>query len=127
MPQFQRELHPETDEFTSSYLEAAEWADKPEEEDWSSAEWAPEAVKRAKADCIRFRFRASDLLVDLDWDHPKDTYPIAYDFWLTRQGHGSGFWDGNYPEPAARNLTEIAKGFEETNIYLGDDGLIYFG
>jgi hypothetical protein len=49
----------------------------------------------------------------------------GYDFWLTRNGHGAGFWDGDWPEPAATYLTKESKKFGTANLYLGDDGLIY--
>jgi hypothetical protein len=49
----------------------------------------------------------------------------AHDFWLTRNGHGAGFWDGDWPEPMAGQLTAIAHGFGECDLYVGDDGEIY--
>jgi len=39
-------------------------------------------------------------------------YPIeaqaGHDFWLTRNGHGAGFWDGDWPETGDA-LTEASK------------------
>jgi hypothetical protein len=49
----------------------------------------------------------------------------AHDFWLTRCGHGAGFWDGDWPEPAATILDEAAKTFGNVDLYIGDDGAIY--
>lgn len=49
---------------------------------------------------------------------------ICHDFWLTRCGHGCGFWDGDYGELGDR-LTTAAKAFGEVDLYVGDDGLIY--
>jgi hypothetical protein len=48
---------------------------------------------------------------------------IAHDFWLTRNGHGAGFWDGDYPECGDR-LTELSKKFGECNLYISDAGEI---
>lgn len=48
----------------------------------------------------------------------------GHDFWLTRNGHGSGFWDGGWPEPAATRLTDAAHAYGEFNLYVGDDGMI---
>lgn len=39
------------------------------------------------------------------------------DFYLTRNGHGAGFWDGDYPDEVGRKLTDIAHGFGETWAY----------
>ncbi len=49
----------------------------------------------------------------------------AHDFWLTRCGHGAGFWDGDWPEPAATVLDNAAKAFGNVDLYVGDDGQIY--
>jgi len=40
----------------------------------------------------------------------------GHDFWLTRNGHGAGFWDGDWKEPAATKLDEASKKFGEYNI-----------
>jgi hypothetical protein len=43
------------------------------------------------------------------------------DFWFTRNDHGVGFWDGDWPEPDATLLTEAAKSFGESDphVYRG--------
>ena len=52
------------------------------------------------------------------WDH------AAHDFILTRNGHGAGFWDGDWSEPIATKLTELCKKFGEIEIYLSDENLL---
>lgn len=53
----------------------------------------------------------------------------GHDFWLTRVGHGAGFWDGDWESDAHNGLdgplTKAAKAFGECDPYSGDDGLIY--
>ncbi|MDH1266753.1 hypothetical protein N5C81_03870 [Rhizobium pusense] len=49
----------------------------------------------------------------------------GHDFWLTRCDHGAGFWDGDWPEPAASALTEASKEFGNIDLYVGDGGQIY--
>lgn len=49
---------------------------------------------------------------------------IGHDFWLTRNGHGAGFWDKGLGE-VGDNLTDACKSFGEVWLYVGDDGLIY--
>ncbi|MFC3724458.1 hypothetical protein [Neoaquamicrobium sediminum] len=49
----------------------------------------------------------------------------GHDFWLTRCGHGAGFWDGDWPEPAASALDKAAEAFGNVDLYLGDDGRIH--
>jgi hypothetical protein len=55
-------------------------------------------------------------------------YQIGIDFWLTRNGHGTGFWDQEkfYGELLATTLNDICKkNFKELYSYVGEDGLIY--
>ena len=56
-----------------------------------------------------------------------DKYAQAgHDFWLTRNGHGTGFWDKNELSKENRDiLTEACKKYPEINLYIGDDNKIY--
>lgn len=47
------------------------------------------------------------------------------DFWYTREGHGAGFWDGDWPEAAGEHLDRSAEAFGAADWYLGDEGGIY--
>ena len=49
----------------------------------------------------------------------------GHDFWLTRNGHGAGFWDGDWPDRTGHRLSEAAKSYGEYHLYVGDDGKIY--
>lgn len=49
----------------------------------------------------------------------------GHDFWLTRCGHGAGFWDGDWPEPHATALDTEANQYGNVDLYVGDDGLIH--
>ena len=48
----------------------------------------------------------------------------GHDFWLTRNGHGAGFWDRGLGDLGDR-LSAAAKVYGECDLYPGDDGLIY--
>jgi hypothetical protein len=54
-----------------------------------------------------------------------DAARAGHDFWLTREGHGAGFWDGDYPEPQATRLTKASKAYGGFDLYIGDDGMIH--
>lgn len=45
---------------------------------------------------------------------------IGHDLWLTMNGHGSGFWDGDYPAPYGQQLTELAE-YEEWYVQVFGD------
>ena len=109
------------DIYLQQYLDTAVWADRPEGDDWTEAEWSHEALESAAADVARFQKMAGDMI----YNH-RDKTMWCHDFWLTRQGHGAGFWDGAWPVWGDA-LTEISKTFGETWLYLGDDGKLYFG
>jgi hypothetical protein len=58
------------------------------------------------------------------WAETFDDGQIGHDFWLTRNGHGAGFWDrfsDGEGEAYGRALTEAAKPYGSTNLYVGDD------
>lgn len=96
---------------------------------------APVTLQRIESDCAAF-YRANrdaiycegaPLANDFEGSIAHRTAAMAgHDFWLTRCGLGAGFWDGNWPEPYATQLTESAQSFGALNPYAGDDGLIYF-
>jgi len=50
----------------------------------------------------------------------------GHDLWLTRNGHGAGFWDRDLGE-AGDKLTELSKEMGELTLLQGDgDGKLYF-
>jgi hypothetical protein len=124
------------DEFTLAYIEAALWSTNDESDEsggepldanYSIENIADEALEKMAADCRRFQEEnAADLAL---YDHPRYTAEEmgGHDFWLTRNGHGCGFWDRNdcLPEEAGQRLTDAAEHYGEVYLYVGDDGLIY--
>jgi hypothetical protein len=53
-----------------------------------------------------------------------DHFRMGVDFWFTRNGHGSGFWDGGYPTYGDA-LTAHATAYGSSDLYLGDDGQLH--
>lgn len=107
----------------------------PMDENYSIDDLAPETLARMVADCERFQTEQADWLSSeycpktVDNDGAIDVLAVmsqgGHDFWLTRNGHGCGFWDGDWTEPAATKLTDASKAFGEMYLYVGDDGRIY--
>lgn len=48
----------------------------------------------------------------------------GHDFWLSRNGHGAGFFDGDW-DPLGDALQAAAKTFGTSDAYVGDDGKVY--
>ena len=111
------------DNFIKAYLAAALWSstddnEKPLDANYTAANIAPETLAQMKADCAKFQAEnAEDIAADLE--------QAGHDFLLTRQHAGSGYWDGDWPEPAATRLTAAAHKFGEFTLYIGDDGLLH--
>lgn len=113
-------------DFETAYLEAMFWTESGEDdqeltEDHCFMSLAPETVIRVKADCDKFQELAGDLL-----DSAGDDSQNGHDFWLTRNGHGVGFWDRGYSDSVGDKLTEYAHAMGEVWIGVGDDDLLYF-
>lgn len=113
------------DEFTAAYLEAALWSSTDDEGTPLDAdtELADETVAKFKADCALFQADNAALLEQASKHQSTDRQ--GHDFWLTRNGHGAGFWDGDYPKKLGEALTKSSKTFGECDLYIGDDGKIY--
>lgn len=54
-----------------------------------------------------------------------DTEQAGHDLALTRNGHGAGFWDGDWSEPFATIATDLARDLGEHHLDIGDDGELY--
>lgn len=111
------------DEFTKSYIETALWSSHDDNEDslskYSYEDISQDCFNEMIEDCKNFQSDNKSLLKDLNMK------TCGHDFWLTRNHHGAGFWDGDYPEPIGTDLTNASHKFNEINLYIGDDNLIY--
>jgi hypothetical protein len=88
---------------------------------------APETLDEFVADCAKFQTDNGHLITreNCNYDGCSADKYAGQDFWLTRNRHGCGFWDGHWEKPAATKLTDAAHAFGETDLSVGDDGLIY--
>jgi hypothetical protein len=103
----------------SSTDESNDQGGDPLDDNYDVADIAVEALESMRADVAAFFALMPAEAADLG---PED---IGHDFWLTRNGHGAGFWDGDYPEPLGDQLTDLAKTFGESYLIVTDDGLVY--
>jgi len=81
-------------------------------------------IMRMRDDCMKFYHENRDDIEAVigktgPYGHREiDHASIGHDFWLTRNGHGAGFWDGDYPEPQAERLTESAEKFGNCDLLM---------
>lgn len=105
-------------EMLDAYLAAALWTEELDE--YSISDIDEKSISDALEDINSFVRKASDIIIPMDYSQ------IGHDFWLTRNGHGAGFWDRKELEGGIGDkLTEICEEFTEKYPYLGDDGKIY--
>jgi len=113
---------------TRAYLICALWSSSdnsneqggdPLDDNYDLEDIAPESVRQAESDCVRFKQTNEVDLVE--WDDEQ----AGHDFWLTRNHHGAGFWDRG-KGAAGRRLTTAAQQYKELHPMVGDDGQIYF-
>lgn len=128
------------DTFTSQYIETALWSStdesnesggEPMDANYGAEDIALETLKEMVADCEDFQTSFGELISE-------DLSQAGHDFWLTRNGHGAGFWDGDWDSPLPDSvetakpyetvgdyLTDMSEPYGEVNLYVGDDGKIY--
>src|ERR1019366_7233454 len=108
------------DTFLEAYITAALWSTTDESTpeggeyldlNYGFDDLAPETLQRMKADCHTFQAENAQ---DIEGQEEQ----AGHDFLLTRNHHGCGFWDGDWPEAGDR-LTEACKSYTEINIYVG--------
>jgi hypothetical protein len=105
----------DVDSFTHAYLECAEWCGVDEEEREAfelsvSPKWSNEAIRKAIQDCDDFRSVVGSLLDGIDDEQ------AGHDFWLTRNGHGAGFWDRGLGK-IGDQLTKEAQVYGEVHVW----------
>lgn len=113
---------PGLNEFVKGYLEAAVWSStgedgEPLDRDHSADDFSKGSVEKAVEDSASFIDANRELLDSTGGSWSQH----GHDFWLTRNGHGAGFWDRGYGA-AGDALTKAAHGFGEATVYVGDNG-----
>jgi hypothetical protein len=88
-----------------------------------------DTVKKMREDCDNFIAAYTDDLelaftlytITGNWTTAEQA---GHDFWLTRNGHGAGFWDRGIGDVGER-LTRAAHAEGGSDLLIGDDGLIH--
>lgn len=128
-------------------VEGEEWKNKPNfptptkpilKSSYTVKDLAIQTIEKMQQDCRDFYHKYSEMYHSAGWSDDR----AAHDFWLTRNGHGAGFFDRTQEdldrelhfnmsndqfENIKEKLTNAAHSYGEFNLYMGDDGLIYGG
>lgn len=120
----------ETDEFIASYIEAALWSTTDESREdggdcldlnYVKDDIDPAGRAQIWSECRHF----------LEAMRPYINGCVAqagHDFWLTRNGHGAGFWDRPelYGKKNAEILTACCKAVGPRDLVVGDDKRLHY-
>jgi hypothetical protein len=77
---------------------------------------SPRALGEIIEDCRAFKLACVHVQPLMGTDDYPEEAQAGRDFWYTRNGHGCGFWDGDWPEPHASDMTSAAKSFGEVSV-----------
>lgn len=120
---------------SAGYRECAEWADCGPDHDTHGREFSTELEERMMLDCRAFVLACGEPLLDAlaEYAPGYSDERFGHDFWLTRNGHGAGYWDRKeldvFPDDALQTLGDMladrAKSAGTCDLYVGDDGLVY--
>jgi hypothetical protein len=119
---------PTSDKFLRQYLETMLWSTNdnsdesggdPLDKNYGISDISDELLASSIKDCNAFIKMAGEKL-----DQAGDDEQNGHDFWLTRNGHGAGFWDRGYG-PVGDELSRMAKTFGGYDPHVGDNGKIY--
>jgi hypothetical protein len=124
-------------DIVEGYLEAALFAEsddngEPLDSDYSLEDFSEEAQQAAQADCEKFVEALKRRTCDSILNEFPNLYEAAVDLngkrqlgidlWLTRNHHGSGFWDGDY-EGFGDHITHVVAGaFPELCVIVDGNG-----
>lgn len=129
-------------EFMQAYLEAALWSStisentedgEPSERDgdsfdrhFSTSDFDSGALETLEAHCLSFWSRIA-CFVPHETGRPngRETGPsqAGHDFWLTQNGHGAGFWDGDWPV-YGEMFTKVAKCYPQVNLFVTESEMV---
>lgn len=126
------------DQFVTAYAECALWSSHGPDEGEHACEYlelrfgvddiSAECVAAMRTECADFvKANHADVLdycERMKSEQWSGEQRAGHDFWLTRNGHGAGFWDRGLGALGDR-LSDAAKEYGSVDLYPGDDGLIY--
>jgi hypothetical protein len=95
------------------HCDACKYGGEPLDALYTVDDIAPETMAQFREDCAAFYETCADDLTDMEAGQ------AGHDFWLTRNGHGAGFWDRGLGERGER-LSEIARPYGSVNLYVSD-------
>lgn len=114
-------------EVLDNYMIAALWSstdmdtDEPLDANYSVSDIAPATRERMYKDVKMF---IEDNYDTIEASGSTDEQ-LGHDLWLTRNGHGAGFFDRGYDKDVEEKLENAAREMKSVDLEVGDDGMIH--
>jgi hypothetical protein len=110
------------DEFATGFIETALWSStddegEPLDDTYSIDDFTKASLEQLLATANDFESANEDLLEKAYEATGKNARQAGYDFWLTKEGHGAGFWDGDWGDYGDR-LDDLSTPYGEDYIYV---------
>lgn len=118
-------------DFTNAYIEAMLWSTLDDnyeflDMDYNIDSFDSDSVNKIIKDCSKFYKNNKHYFIynnSKEYGYSNDEM-AGHDFFLTRMGHGTGFWDNEYLEHKSL-LTEKSKEFKAYDDIFVQDGKIF--
>lgn len=116
------------DAFTQAYVECALWSSTdnsrsdggdPLDHNYDMDDISPECAREMIDDCRQFQYYQRELLAKVYSERYTEEH-AGHDFWLTRNGHGAGFWDRGLGE-VGEKLSKECKPYGSVDLYVVDE------
>lgn len=120
-------MNHDIDTVLTAYLECALWSSTdfdgaPLDDIADVSDFTPDALKESREDVIGFLQDCADS--GLSTDLLMSDEQLGHDFWLTRNGHGAGFWDRGYGKDGDA-LTALCKPYGSVDLYVDEAGMVH--
>jgi hypothetical protein len=121
------------EKFATQAMQTALWADRMPMSEDDDAETGMDSGEAQQYDLSDMDNKSCGVFLEVCKDFCEanaadlsdiDPGRAGHDFWLTAQGHGAGFWDGDYPYELGNRLTVAAKVYSFNAVWLDENNVV---
>lgn len=97
---------------------------KPLDDYFGCINFTEKALRKAETEVTAwFKYLEARRLYARALEYTDDKH-IAHDFWLTRNGHGCGYWDGDYGDKLGDLLTKACESRGRQHVWINENGTL---
>lgn len=96
----------------------------PLDDHFEYSDFTEAALRKAETEVSAwFKYLEDEGLYDLALEYTDDGH-IAYDFWMTRNEHGCGYWDGDYGDALGDLLDKACESRGRQHVWINENGTL---